>query len=94
VLKVTAKVLGANGEMRVINPFSPQAGHRLTVKLKGQRRVERFDRRPSYEYQLEAFANAVLRGEPFPTTADDAVATLRVIDDIYRAAGLPVRRPS
>ncbi|GAA1278215.1 Gfo/Idh/MocA family oxidoreductase [Saccharothrix xinjiangensis] len=94
VLKVTAKVLGANGEMRVVNPFAPQAGHRLAVRLKGQRRVERFDRRPSYEYQLEAFADAVLHGKPFPTTADDAVATLRVIDDIYRAAGLPVRLPS
>ncbi|MFT7836598.1 Gfo/Idh/MocA family oxidoreductase [Saccharothrix sp. BKS2] len=94
VLKVSAKVLGANGEMRVINPFAPQAGHRLVVRLKGQRRVERFDRRPSYEYQLEAFADAVLHGKPFPTTPDDAVATMRVIDDIYRAAGLPLRRPA
>jgi predicted dehydrogenase len=94
VLKLSARVLGANGEMRVLNPFAPQLGHRLVVKLKGQRRVERFDRRPSYAYQLEAFADAVLRGKPFPTTADDAVATMRVIDDIYRAAGLPVRRPS
>ncbi|MFC6089511.1 Gfo/Idh/MocA family protein [Saccharothrix lopnurensis] len=94
VLKVSAKVLGANGEVRVINPFAPQAGHRLVVRLKGQRRVERFDRRPSYEYQLEAFADAVLHGKPFPTTPDDAVATMRVIDDIYRAAGLPLRRPA
>ncbi|QQQ75776.1 Gfo/Idh/MocA family oxidoreductase [Saccharothrix sp. 6-C] len=94
LLRLSAKVLGANGELRVFNPFSPQHGHRLTVKLDGHRRVERFDRRPSYEYQLEAFADAVLHGKPFPTTADDAVATMRVVDDIYRAAGLPVRQPS
>jgi predicted dehydrogenase len=94
LLRLSAKVLGANGEMHVLNPFAPQMGHRLTVKLKGHRRVERFERRPSYEYQLDAFADAVLHGKPFPTTADDAVATMRVVDDIYRAAGLPVRRPS
>ncbi|ONI83797.1 oxidoreductase [Saccharothrix sp. ALI-22-I] len=94
LLRMSAKVLGDNGEMRVFNPFAPQMGHRLTVKLKGHRRVERFERRPSYEYQLDAFANAVLHGKPFPTTADDAVATMRVVDDIYRAAGLPVRQPS
>ncbi|MFD1148171.1 Gfo/Idh/MocA family protein [Saccharothrix hoggarensis] len=94
LLRLSAKVLGANGELRVFNPFSPQHGHRLTVKLKGHRRVERFDRRPSYEYQLDAFADAVRHGAPFPTTADDAVATMRVVDDIYRAAGLPVRQPA
>jgi hypothetical protein len=33
----------------------------------------------------------VLRGEPVITTADDAVANMRVIDDVYRAAGLAVR---
>lgn len=94
LLRLSAKVLGANGSMHVLNPFAPQFGHRLAVKLNGHRRVERFERRPSYEYQLAAFADAVLHGKPFPTTADDAVATMRVVDDIYRAAGLPVRRPS
>ncbi|MDQ2587198.1 Gfo/Idh/MocA family protein [Saccharothrix yanglingensis] len=94
LLKLSARVIGERGEMRVLNPFMPQLGHRLTVKLEGQRRVERFDRRPSYAYQLDAFADAVLHGTPFPTTADDAVAGMRVIDAIYTTAGLPVRRPS
>jgi hypothetical protein len=30
-------------------------------------------------------------GEPVPTGADDAVATAELIDDCYRAAGLPLR---
>ncbi|MBB5806005.1 putative dehydrogenase [Saccharothrix ecbatanensis] len=94
LLRLSAKVLGANGSMRVFNPFAPQFGHRLTVKLDGHRRVETFERRPSYEYQLDAFADAVLHGKQFPTTADDAVATMRVVDDIYRAAGLPIRQPT
>ncbi|WP_367135170.1 Gfo/Idh/MocA family protein [Saccharothrix sp. HUAS TT1] len=94
LVKLTAKVLGANGSLKVLNPFAPQYGHRLAVKLDGHRRVERFDRRPTYDYQLAAFADAVLHGKPFPTTVDDAVATMRVVDDIYRAAGLSVREPS
>jgi hypothetical protein len=33
----------------------------------------------------------VLRGEPTVTTPEDAVANMRLIDDVYRAAGLPLR---
>jgi hypothetical protein len=42
---------------------------------------------------LRAFAAAVLRGEPVITTPEDAVATMTVIDDVYRAAGLRPRGP-
>jgi predicted dehydrogenase len=56
--------------------------------------VERFRRRASYAYQLDAFAAAVLRGEPVKTTPEDAIENMTVIDAIYRAAGLPLREPS
>jgi hypothetical protein len=46
---------------------------------------------PSYVAQLRVFLAAVRDGAPFPTTAQDAVVTIRLIDDIYRAAGLPLR---
>jgi hypothetical protein len=29
--------------------------------------------------------------EPFPTTPEHAVVTMELIDDVYRAAGLPLR---
>jgi predicted dehydrogenase len=45
----------------------------------------------SYVWQLRAFAHAIHTGAPFETTAENAVATMRVIDDAYRAAGLPAR---
>ena len=47
----------------------------------------------TYECQIAAFSDAVLRGAGFPTTAADAVATMSVIDEIYRAAGLEPRQP-
>jgi len=45
----------------------------------------------TFAWQLRAFAAAVLDGEPFPTTAASAVTTMRLIDDAYHAAGLPIR---
>jgi predicted dehydrogenase len=45
----------------------------------------------TFAWQLRAFAAAVLDGEPFPTTAASAVTTMRLIDDAYLAAGLPLR---
>jgi predicted dehydrogenase len=48
----------------------------------------------TYTYQLRAFAAAVGAGpggDPVPTSAAEAVPTMRVIDDAYRAAGLALR---
>jgi predicted dehydrogenase len=94
LLKLTARVVGEHGELRVLNPVAPQVFHRLTVRSRSGRRVERCGRRPSYAYQLDAFADAVLRGGPVITGPQDAVANMTVIDAIYRAAGLPLRRPT
>ena len=48
-------------------------------------------RRPTYEYQLEAFCAAVLRGEPTLTPPADSIANMRVLDAIYVAAGMTPR---
>jgi len=47
----------------------------------------------TYVGQLRAFAAAILKGDPVPTSAAHAVVTMRVIDDAYRAAGL-LSRPA
>lgn len=93
VLRISATVVGERGRMRLVNPVVPHLGHLLIVRSARGRRVRRFGRRTSYDYQLDAFAGAVLRGEPVATTPADAVDTMRVIDDIYLAAGLPLRLP-
>jgi predicted dehydrogenase len=94
LLQISARVVGEHGEVRVLNPVLPNIFHRLSVRSPEGRRVERFGRRPSYAYQLDAFAAAVLRGESFETTPQDAIENMTVIDAIYRAAGLPLRNPS
>lgn len=94
LLRLSAKVIGDRGELRALNPVSPQLFHRLGVRTAEGKRVERFPRRASYAYQLDAFAAAVLRGEPVKTGPTDAIENMTVIDGIYRAAGLPVRTPT
>jgi predicted dehydrogenase len=94
LLQISAHVVGDRGELRALNPVLPQYFHRLSIRSSEGKRVERFPRRASYAYQLDAFAAAVLRGEPVKTTPADAIENMAVIDAIYRAAGLPLRVPS
>jgi predicted dehydrogenase len=94
LLDFSARVVGEQGELRALNPLMPQIYHRLSIRSAAGKRVEHFPRRATYAYQLDAFAGAVLRGEPIKTTPEDAVENMTVIDAIYRAAGLPIREPS
>jgi predicted dehydrogenase len=92
VLRIAVRVEGERGVLKVFNPTAPQYFHRVTVKSGGRTRHERVKGRSTYSYQLAAFAGAVLRGEPTLTPPTDSIATMRVIDDIYRAAGMEPRR--
>jgi predicted dehydrogenase len=94
LLNISLSVVGSLGEMRVINPIAPQAWHRLTVKTAKGKRSENLGKRATYSYQLDAFTAACLRGEPVLTPIEDGVRNMAIIDDVYRAAGLPVRRPA
>ena len=94
LLRIFARVVGDDGELAVTNPVMPQLWHKLVVTRGGKRRVERLSKRPTYELQLQAFCDAVLRGAPTLTPPSEAVANMRVIDAIYRAAGMHPRLPS
>jgi len=91
LLRIRARVEGELGTMDVLNPVMPQLYHHLTVTTRSGKRCERVERVSTYTCQLRAFAGAVLRGDPIPTGPEDAVQNMRVIDSVYRAAGLPVR---
>ena len=91
ILDISARVTGDRGQMRVLNFVAPHLYNRLTVTTGGSSRRLRVRGEPTYTCQLRAFAGAVLRGEPYPTTPEDAVVTMGLIDDAYRAAGLTPR---
>jgi predicted dehydrogenase len=91
VLGISARVAGEHGELRILNYIAPQLYHRLTVRTVDGTRHERLTGDTTYTYQLRAFAGAALRAGPNLTPADDAVHTMRLIDDVYQAAGLTPR---
>jgi len=91
LLRIRARAVGERGALTVINFTAPQLWSRFTVTVDGRRRRERFGGEATYVHQLRAFAAAV-RGEPANLTPpSDSVATMSLIDDIYTAAGLPLR---
>jgi predicted dehydrogenase len=94
LLRIGFRVTGDAGQLRVFNPVGPNLYNRLSVRGPGGRKVEHLSRRPTYEYQLEAFCRAVTDGEPPITGPADAVANMAVIDAVYRSAGLEPRTPT
>jgi predicted dehydrogenase len=91
ILHLAARAVGVDGELRVFNPIAPQALSWLTVRSDGGRRTEFPSRRATYDYQLDAFCDAVLRGAPVLTPPSDSVANMTVIDAVYRAANMRPR---
>jgi predicted dehydrogenase len=90
ILRISARVWGERGRLTLLNPLGPQMPHALVVRIGGTK-VERFTPRHTYDFQLEAFCAAILRGQPILTPPADAVANMTVIDAVYRAAGLHPR---
>jgi len=91
LLDIRARVVGSGGELRALNPTAPQIGHRLSVRSGDHKRSERFERRHTYAFQLDAFVAAVRDGAPTLTPPSDSIATMEVIDAVYEASGLGVR---
>lgn len=90
-LEMSCRIIGSRGEATAVNFVLPHLDDRVVVQTAAGRRVEHLGTRPSFTYQLEAFIAAVREDAPVSTDADDAVATMRLIDECYRAAGLPPR---
>ncbi|GAA4640327.1 Gfo/Idh/MocA family oxidoreductase [Actinoallomurus vinaceus] len=92
LLRISAKVVGERATMTILNPFMPHFFHRLKVTVDGRTRREKVAGDATYTHQLRAFAAAVA-GDPAAnlTPPEDAVVTMGLIDDIYRAAGLGPR---
>jgi predicted dehydrogenase len=91
LLRLSARVRGDAGEMRVFNPVAPHLYHRLSVRKPEGVARERVAGDATYTHQLRAFVAAVRDGEPMVTDARDAVANMRVIDAVYDKAGLKRR---
>ena len=90
-LEMSCRIVGSRGEAYAPNFVLPQMDDRVVVRTAEGERTERLGTRSSYTYQLEAFAARVREGTPVPLDPDDAVATMTLIDESYRAAGFEPR---
>jgi predicted dehydrogenase len=90
-VEFSLKVVGSRGEAFAPFYVLPQNDDRVIVTTKEDTWVEHLGTRSSYTYQLEAFAGAVRNGAPVITDADDALATMELIDACYLAAGMAPR---
>lgn len=84
---------GSRGALSVTNLIAPGLGY----ELKWHNADGEFDEKveaggSTYDYQMLEFVAAVLDGKELPTGGQDAIDNMRVIDAVYRAAGLPARR--
>jgi predicted dehydrogenase len=94
LLHVAARVTGDRGQLHVLNFTAPQYFHLVRLTVDGRTRRFRVPGEPTYNYQLRAFTSAVLRGSSVLTPPSDSIINMRLIDDVYRAAGLPLRGES
>jgi predicted dehydrogenase len=86
------RVTGELGFMLATNPLAPQnGGAALTVETADGTLADEVERTATYFHQLVAFRDAINDGADFPTTADDGVRTMELVDACYRAAGLEPR---
>ncbi len=86
------KVAGERGTMTATNPLAPQnGGAMITVATAGGTQTFEVERSATYFHQLVAFRDAISDGVEFPTTADDGVRNMEIVDACYRAAGLEPR---
>ncbi|MDT5242636.1 MAG: hypothetical protein QOD36_12 [Mycobacterium sp.] len=87
----TIHIVGTRGDVFVHNFVKPHDDDRLTINTAEGTIVEHLGTRPSYTYQLEAFAAHVQHGAPLPLDTGDAVENMGYVDAAYRAAGMTPR---
>jgi predicted dehydrogenase len=88
---MSLRVVGTTGEAFIPDLLYQKYDDRIIIKSRSGERTERCGSATSYTYQLQAFNDAVREGAHYRTDGDDAVATMTLIDDCYRAIGLEPR---
>ncbi|MEZ5986516.1 MAG: Gfo/Idh/MocA family oxidoreductase [Hyphomonas sp.] len=90
--RIQLHVEGTKGSLTFNNPVHPHRGHTILLQHPGQPdRTETIPGETTYDHQLAHMVD-VLAGRAEPLTGgEDAVANMRVIDAIYRSAGLKPR---
>jgi Predicted dehydrogenases and related proteins len=93
-MNFSMRITGSAGEAFAHNFCVSSIDYGMDISVDGQSRTEEMGKRPSYTYQLEAFADHVRNDAPIHSDVDDALVQAEFIDAVYTAAGLPLRPTS
>ena len=88
---MSLRVVGRAGEAFIPDFLYQKYDDRIIITDGSGQRTENCGDATSYTYQLKTFIAAVRDRAPYRTGADDAVATMTLIDSCYRAIGLQPR---
>jgi predicted dehydrogenase len=91
---MSLKVFGADANLEATSVIVPQWGATLTVTNKDGDLIlesKAVEGENSYARQLEHLVSVLASGAPSLLDAQQAVGTMKVVDEIYRAAGLQPR---
>jgi predicted dehydrogenase len=88
---IECRISAALGSVRVTNLFLPHLGAALTLEVEGSRVTEEAVSTASFDFQIANFVAVVRERAASATPADDAIANMTVIDEIYRGAGMRPR---
>ncbi|MDP9987555.1 putative dehydrogenase [Arthrobacter oryzae] len=87
-LNSSLEVTGTGGRLQVNNMVFPSRGHSITLTTEGLDRTWTVRGLETYDHQLEAVVTALQTGSELPTEGSDCLANMKIIDAIYRAAGV------
>ena len=81
-------IYGTEGDIEIEIPFNapPAGSHRLWHRRGGKTTESEVGGHDQYTIQGDLFSKAILDDTPVPTPLSDAVANMRVIDDLFRSS--------
>ncbi len=91
LISLKLEVVGENGSLKIRNPYLPQLFHKLVLTNAQGKIVEKLKAESTYYYQLEEFCRRVSERDFAPESHQDSMDNMRLIDNIYKAAGMKVR---
>jgi predicted dehydrogenase len=90
-VNISSRIKGKKGKIKVLNPFLPHLFHSITISTDKGIAKKKIEGETTYDYQLKAVADHILKNTPLPITMNDAIENMEIIDDVYTKAGM-VRR--
>lgn len=78
-------IVGERGKIEIESPFNPDPDKPTNINISTDEinemiRIEQFNQ---YRKQADVFSQAILKGQRAPVPLEDAVANMKVIDDIF-----------